>query len=254
MTNDDYNVGKTRPGGTIPGWVYGIQENWDLKLWQSELRVGFPSGCQMRGCSRIFAIDMMPGRIDHEEMPGLSRLGGSCRVGMMKGQSRVYWLWFVFWVCQIASISSRCLSGMVFSKWITGLISKCNWVPGFFCDRYFGVPRLWVSSVGTNVKGSMNNLPLRWILFPLSRVAVPRNPKKFEIAKQLGATDCLNPKDYDKPIQQARHMPWKSQRNQEFHRIPTFWLGKEQCFQQVLTFEAFRIMSNSAFSTLSVEQ
>ena len=25
---------------------------------------------------------------------------------------------------------------MVFSKWITGLISKCNWVPGFFCDRY----------------------------------------------------------------------------------------------------------------------
>ena len=58
------------------------------------------------------------------------------------------------WVCQIVSISSpSCLSGMVFSKWITGLISKCNWVPGFFCDRYFGVPRLWVSSVGTNVKG-----------------------------------------------------------------------------------------------------
>ena len=31
----------------------------------------------------------------------------------------------------------------------------------------------------------------------------PRNPKKFEIAKELGATDCVNPKDHDKPIQQA---------------------------------------------------
>ncbi|CAE7292443.1 frmA [Symbiodinium pilosum] len=30
-----------------------------------------------------------------------------------------------------------------------------------------------------------------------------RNPKKFEIAKELGATDCVNPKDHDKPIQQV---------------------------------------------------
>eukprot|EP00434_Breviolum_minutum_P030143 symbB.v1.2.026659.t1/scaffold2685.1/size73058/6 len=33
--------------------------------------------------------------------------------------------------------------------------------------------------------------------------AVDMNPKKFEMAKQLGATDCINPKDYDKPIQQV---------------------------------------------------
>jgi len=33
--------------------------------------------------------------------------------------------------------------------------------------------------------------------------AVDMNPKKFEVAKQLGATDCLNPKDFDKPIQQV---------------------------------------------------
>ncbi|KAG7350781.1 GroES (chaperonin 10)-like protein [Nitzschia inconspicua] len=33
-------------------------------------------------------------------------------------------------------------------------------------------------------------------------IAVDVNPKKFEIAKQLGATDCVNPKDIDKPIQQ----------------------------------------------------
>jgi hypothetical protein len=28
--------------------------------------------------------------------------------------------------------------------------------------------------------------------------------RKFAMARQLGATDCLNPKDYDKPIQQVR--------------------------------------------------
>eukprot|EP00798_Chlamydomonas_sp_ICE-L_P010515 gene10515-7483_t len=29
------------------------------------------------------------------------------------------------------------------------------------------------------------------------------NPDKFEAAKEWGATDCLNPKDFDKPIQQV---------------------------------------------------
>ncbi|RIB21062.1 chaperonin 10-like protein [Gigaspora rosea] len=33
--------------------------------------------------------------------------------------------------------------------------------------------------------------------------AVDTNPKKFEFAKKLGATDCINPKDFDKPIQQV---------------------------------------------------
>ncbi|MBT8063625.1 MAG: S-(hydroxymethyl)glutathione dehydrogenase/class III alcohol dehydrogenase, partial [Gammaproteobacteria bacterium] len=32
-------------------------------------------------------------------------------------------------------------------------------------------------------------------------VAVDVNPDKFEMAKMLGATDCVNPKDYDQPIQ-----------------------------------------------------
>jgi S-(hydroxymethyl)glutathione dehydrogenase / alcohol dehydrogenase len=27
------------------------------------------------------------------------------------------------------------------------------------------------------------------------------NPKKFELAKKLGATECINPKDYTEPIQ-----------------------------------------------------
>ncbi|MBS0369231.1 MAG: S-(hydroxymethyl)glutathione dehydrogenase/class III alcohol dehydrogenase [Proteobacteria bacterium] len=34
-------------------------------------------------------------------------------------------------------------------------------------------------------------------------VAIDVNPAKFEIARQLGATDCINPLDYDKPIQEV---------------------------------------------------
>ena len=33
-------------------------------------------------------------------------------------------------------------------------------------------------------------------------IGVDLNPSKFEAAKRLGATDCVNPKDIDKPIQQ----------------------------------------------------
>ncbi len=32
-------------------------------------------------------------------------------------------------------------------------------------------------------------------------IAIDINPEKFEIARQLGATDVVNPKDHDKPIQ-----------------------------------------------------
>jgi S-(hydroxymethyl)glutathione dehydrogenase/alcohol dehydrogenase len=32
-------------------------------------------------------------------------------------------------------------------------------------------------------------------------VAVDINEDKFELAKQFGATDCINPKNYDSPIQ-----------------------------------------------------
>lgn len=34
-------------------------------------------------------------------------------------------------------------------------------------------------------------------------VGIDMNPKKFEIAKQLGCTECISPKDFDKPIQQV---------------------------------------------------
>ena len=34
-------------------------------------------------------------------------------------------------------------------------------------------------------------------------IAVDTNPGKFDLARTFGATDCVNPKDHDKPIQQV---------------------------------------------------
>ncbi|GAP25515.1 MULTISPECIES: S-(hydroxymethyl)glutathione dehydrogenase/class III alcohol dehydrogenase [unclassified Gluconobacter] len=34
-------------------------------------------------------------------------------------------------------------------------------------------------------------------------IAIDTNPEKFALARQFGATDCLNPKDFDKPIQEV---------------------------------------------------
>jgi S-(hydroxymethyl)glutathione dehydrogenase/alcohol dehydrogenase len=34
-------------------------------------------------------------------------------------------------------------------------------------------------------------------------IAIDTNPAKFAIARQLGATDCINPLDYDRPIQEV---------------------------------------------------
>jgi S-(hydroxymethyl)glutathione dehydrogenase/alcohol dehydrogenase len=34
-------------------------------------------------------------------------------------------------------------------------------------------------------------------------LAIDLNEKKFDLAKKLGATDCINPKNYDKPIQEV---------------------------------------------------
>lgn len=34
-------------------------------------------------------------------------------------------------------------------------------------------------------------------------IAIDTNAEKFSLARSFGATDCLNPKDFDKPIQQV---------------------------------------------------
>ena len=34
-------------------------------------------------------------------------------------------------------------------------------------------------------------------------IAIDTNPSKFDMAREMGATDCVNPKDFDQPIQQV---------------------------------------------------
>src|SRR3546814_93076 len=34
-------------------------------------------------------------------------------------------------------------------------------------------------------------------------IAIDTNPDKFTLAREMGATDCVNPKDFDRPIQQV---------------------------------------------------
>jgi S-(hydroxymethyl)glutathione dehydrogenase/alcohol dehydrogenase len=34
-------------------------------------------------------------------------------------------------------------------------------------------------------------------------IAIDTNPSKFDMARDMGATDCINPKDFDKPVQQV---------------------------------------------------
>ena len=34
-------------------------------------------------------------------------------------------------------------------------------------------------------------------------IGIDTNPSKFELAKSMGATECINPKDFDKPIQEV---------------------------------------------------
>src|SRR3546814_13632499 len=34
-------------------------------------------------------------------------------------------------------------------------------------------------------------------------IAIDTNPAKFDLARAMGATDCVNPKDHDRPIQQV---------------------------------------------------
>lgn len=34
-------------------------------------------------------------------------------------------------------------------------------------------------------------------------IGIDLNPAKFEIAKKFGATECINPADHDKPIQEV---------------------------------------------------
>ncbi|XP_042135934.1 all-trans-retinol dehydrogenase [NAD(+)] ADH4 isoform X1 [Peromyscus maniculatus bairdii] len=88
-----------------------------------------------------------------------------------------------------ANLERVCLIGCGFSSGYGAAINTAKVTPGSTC-AVFGLGCVGLSAViGCKMAGA-------------SRIiAIDINSEKFPKAKALGATDCLNPKDLDKPIQ-----------------------------------------------------
>jgi S-(hydroxymethyl)glutathione dehydrogenase/alcohol dehydrogenase len=89
-----------------------------------------------------------------------------------------------------AALEKVCLFGCGISTGLGAVWNTCK-VETNSTVAVFGLGAVGLSVVqGAKIAGA------------LRIIAVDVNPKKFDMAKQLGATDCVNPKDIDKPIQQ----------------------------------------------------
>ncbi|KAK2505254.1 hypothetical protein MC885_005190, partial [Smutsia gigantea] len=90
-----------------------------------------------------------------------------------------------------ANLKKVCLIGCGFSTGYGAAINTAKVTPGSTC-AIFGLGGVGLSAIiGCKVAGA-------------SRIiAIDINSDKFSRAKALGATDCLNPRDLDKPIQEV---------------------------------------------------
>ena len=88
-----------------------------------------------------------------------------------------------------APLEKVCLLGCGVTTGIGAVINTAKVKPGDTV-AIFGLGGIGLSAVIGAVKAKAGRI-----------IAIDINPAKFEIAKQLGATDCINPKDYDRPIQ-----------------------------------------------------
>uniref|UniRef100_K7FDD0 Alcohol dehydrogenase class-3 n=1 Tax=Pelodiscus sinensis TaxID=13735 RepID=K7FDD0_PELSI len=90
-----------------------------------------------------------------------------------------------------APLEKVCLIGCGFSTGYGAAINTAKVEPGSTC-AVFGLGGVGLSAVmGCKVSGA-------------SRIfAIDINKDKFSLAKELGATDCLNPQDFKKPIQEV---------------------------------------------------
>ncbi|KAL3905497.1 MAG: hypothetical protein SGILL_009655 [Bacillariaceae sp.] len=88
-----------------------------------------------------------------------------------------------------AALDKVCLFGCGVSTGLGAVWNTCK-VETNSTVAVFGLGAVGLSVVqGAKIAGA------------LRIIVVDTNPKKFEMAKKLGATDCVNPKDFDKPIQ-----------------------------------------------------
>src|SRR5476649_2398440 len=88
-----------------------------------------------------------------------------------------------------APLEKVCLLGCGVTTGIGAVINTAKVKPGDTV-AIFGLGGIGLSAIIGAVKAKAGRI-----------IAIDINPAKFEIARQLGATDCINPKDYDRPIQ-----------------------------------------------------
>jgi len=90
-----------------------------------------------------------------------------------------------------APLDKVCLLGCGITTGIGAVLNTAKVTPGSSV-AVFGLGGIGMSVIQGAVMAKAGRI-----------VAVDMNPEKFEMAKQLGATDFVNPKDYDRPIQEV---------------------------------------------------
>jgi S-(hydroxymethyl)glutathione dehydrogenase/alcohol dehydrogenase len=90
-----------------------------------------------------------------------------------------------------APLDKVCLLGCGITTGIGAVLNTAKVTPGASV-AVFGLGGIGMSVIQGAVMAKAGRI-----------IAVDTNPEKFVMAKQLGATDFVNPKDYDRPIQQV---------------------------------------------------
>ncbi|MBU2887847.1 S-(hydroxymethyl)glutathione dehydrogenase/class III alcohol dehydrogenase [Gilvimarinus agarilyticus] len=94
-------------------------------------------------------------------------------------------------VDQSAPLEEVCLLGCGVTTGMGAVLNTAQVEPGDTV-AIFGLGGIGLSAViGATMAGAMRI------------IGVDINDSKFDLAKKLGATDCINPKDYDKPVQEV---------------------------------------------------
>jgi len=94
-------------------------------------------------------------------------------------------------VSKAAPLDKVCLLGCGITTGIGAVLNTAKVEPGSTV-AVFGLGGVGLSVIQGAVLAKASRI-----------IVIDINPDKFEFAKLLGATDCINPKDYDKPIQQV---------------------------------------------------
>ena len=94
-------------------------------------------------------------------------------------------------ISKAAPLDKVCLLGCGITTGIGAVLNTAKVTPGSTV-AVFGLGGVGLSVIQGAVLARASRI-----------IVVDINPEKFEMAKMLGATDCINPKDYDRPIQQV---------------------------------------------------